>query len=247
MRTAILSDIHANLPAFEAVLAEVEKASPDEVWCLGDVVGYGAQPDDCAKLAADRCDLCLAGNHDLAVLGDLDISSFSPAAASAVRWTRSSASEETFEFLCGLEPADDSREVGLYHASPRDPVWEYVLWPDQATECIQRQSGRVSFIGHSHVALYFVLEDGGPPETLARGSQAEDGDRLELDSERWLINPGSVGQPRDGDPRAAWLELDTEKWTATYQRVEYDIDSAAAAIREADLPGHLADRLYIGQ
>jgi predicted phosphodiesterase len=127
MRTAILSDIHANLPAFEAVLAEVEKAGPDEVWCLGDVVGYGAQPDDCAKLAAERCDLCLAGNHDLAVLGDLDISSFSPAAASAVRWTRSAASEETLEFLRGLEPADESREVGLYHASPRDPVWEYVL------------------------------------------------------------------------------------------------------------------------
>src|SRR5687767_12012747 len=137
MRTAIVSDIHANLPAFEAVLAEVEKANPDEVWCLGDVVGYGAQPDDCAKLAAERCDLCLAGNHDLAVLGELDISSFSPAAASAVRWTRSSASEDTLGFLRGLEPADESREVGLYHASPRDPVWEYVLWPDQATECIE--------------------------------------------------------------------------------------------------------------
>jgi diadenosine tetraphosphatase ApaH/serine/threonine PP2A family protein phosphatase len=105
----------------------------------------------------------------------------------------------------------------------------------------------LSFIGHSHVALYFVLEDGGPPETLARGSQAEDGHRLELDSERWLINPGSVGQPRDGDPRAAWLELDTEGWHATYHRVEYDIDRAASAIDEADLPEHLGRRLYSGQ
>jgi diadenosine tetraphosphatase ApaH/serine/threonine PP2A family protein phosphatase len=247
MRTAILSDIHANLPAFEAVLADIEKADPDEVWCLGDVVGYGADPDGCSKLAKSSCDLCLAGNHDLAVLGDLDISSFSPAAAAAVRWTRASATEETFEFLRGLEPADESREVGLYHASPRDPIWEYVLWPDQATECIERQSGRVSFIGHSHVALYFVLEDGGPEESLARGSQAKDGAKLELDSERWLINPGSVGQPRDGDPRAAWLELETDGWTATYRRVEYDIDRAAAAIDDAELPEHLGRRLYSGQ
>jgi predicted phosphodiesterase len=247
MRIAILSDIHANLPAFEAVLADVAESGPDEVWCLGDVVGYGADPDDCTALAAERCDLCLAGNHDLAVLGDLDISSFSPAAAAAVRWTQASASEGTFDFLRALEPADETREVGLYHASPRDPVWEYVLWPDQATECIQRQSARVSFIGHSHVALYFVLEDGGPEESLARGSQAEADTRLELDSERWLINPGSVGQPRDGDPRAAWLELDTEAWTAAYHRVDYDIDRAAAAISEAELPEHLGRRLYTGQ
>jgi diadenosine tetraphosphatase ApaH/serine/threonine PP2A family protein phosphatase len=229
------------------VLADVAEAAPDEVWCLGDVVGYGADPDDCARLAEEKCNLCLAGNHDLAVLGELDISSFSPAAASAVRWTRSNASEKTMEFLGKLEPADESREVGLYHASPRDPIWEYVLWPDQATECIERQAARVSFVGHSHVALFFVLEDDGPPESLAKGSQAGAGSTLELDKQRWLINPGSVGQPRDGDPRAAWLELDTETWTATYRRVEYDIDRAAEAIDRAELPEHLGRRLYSGQ
>ncbi len=252
MRLAILSDIHANLPALEAVLREVETANPSQVWCLGDVVGYGAQPDECARLVADRCDLCLVGNHDLAVLGELDIDSFSPAAAAAVRWTQADASEETIRFLRRLEPLDESNEVALYHASPRDPIWEYVLWPDQAAECIDRQAARVSLIGHSHVALFFVRDGAGEVESqpdghLARGAQAVPGTELDLAEGRWLINPGSVGQPRDRDPRAAWLELDLDSWTATYRRVEYEIDRAAEAIEAAGLPEHLARRLYIGQ
>ncbi len=133
MRLAIISDIHANLPALEAVLADAEAAGVDEVWCLGDVVGYGAQPDECAALVRERCAVSLVGNHDLAALEQLDISTFSPAAAAAVRWTREAMDNSTVEFLAGLEPADERREVALYHASPRDPVWEYVLWPDQAT------------------------------------------------------------------------------------------------------------------
>jgi predicted phosphodiesterase len=255
MRLAILSDIHANLPALEAVLADTERAGLSKLWCLGDVVGYGAQPDDCARLVADRCELCLVGNHDLAVLDELDVSAFSPAAAAAVRWTQETADRSTLDFLRRLEPADESRDVALYHASPRDPIWEYVLWPDQAAECIAVQAARVSLIGHSHVALFFVMgEDGRPPrrrssdlDDAARGAQAGAGTRLDLAQGRWLINPGSVGQPRDGDPRAAWLELDTDSWEATYHRVEYEIDRAAAAIEETDLPEHLARRLYAGQ
>ena len=171
MLLAMISDIHANLPALEAVLADIEGTDAEETWCLGDVVGYGAQPDECADLVAERCALCLVGNHDLAVLGDLDVASFSPAAAAAVRWTQDSAQAKTLEFLRGLEPADESREVALYHASPRDPVWEYVLWPDQAAECIGLQAARVSLIGHSHVALFFVMpEDDANP---ARGQSVE--------------------------------------------------------------------------
>src|SRR5436190_5376109 len=204
MRLAILSDIHANLPALEAVLADIEGAGVGELWCLGDVVGYGAQPDECATLVADRCALCLVGNHDLAVLGELDVAAFSPAAAAAVRWTREVAKPETLDFLGGLEAADESRDVALYHASPRDPVWEYVLWPDQAAECIGVQAARVSLIGHSHVALFFVMPEddpdgaGQPVELLdaARGAQAGGGTRLDVGEGRWLINPGSVGQPR---------------------------------------------------
>lgn len=252
MRIAILSDIHANLPALEAVLGSIEGAGVDEAWCLGDVVGYGAQPDECAEAVAERCSLCLVGNHDLAVIGDLDISSFSPAASTAVRWTQREATDETLRFLRGLKPASTEREVALYHASPRDPIWEYVLWPDQAAECIEAQAKRVSFVGHSHVALFFTLSSNGAPsdqqgERVARGAQAEADTRLDLADGRWLLNPGSVGQPRDGDPRAAWLELDTGAWTATYHRVEYDIDRAAEAILDADLPEHLAKRLHIGQ
>jgi predicted phosphodiesterase len=250
MRLAILSDIHANLPALEAVLEHIEDTGVEELWCLGDVVGYGADPDRCTELVRERCDMSLVGNHDLAVLGELDISSFSPAAAEAVRWTQEVAKPETIAFLAGLSPADTDRVVALYHASPRDPVWEYVLWPDQAAECIRVQAARISLIGHSHVALFFALPEdgaGGSAPEQARGAQAGAGTRLELAHGRWLINPGSVGQPRDGDPRGAWLELDTDAWTATYHRVEYEIDRAAEAIERSELPEHLAKRLYVGQ
>ena len=244
MRLGIISDIHGNLPALEAALAAVDAAGVEEVWCLGDVVGYGAQPDECARLVADRCPVSLVGNHDLAVLGAIEASAFSPAAAEAVKWTQANASPETLEYLRGLEPADETHEVGLYHASPRDPVWEYVLWTDQAEECIAVQSSRVSLIGHSHVALYFVAPEG---DRELRGAHAEGGTRLELEGGRWLVNPGSVGQPRDGDPRAAWLELDTDSWAVAFHRTEYPIDRAAEAISEAGLPEHLAARLFVGQ
>jgi diadenosine tetraphosphatase ApaH/serine/threonine PP2A family protein phosphatase len=246
MRLALISDIHGNFPALEAVLAATGKQGVDAVWCLGDVVGYGADPDQCTRTVSERCDVSLVGNHDLAVLGELEVASFSPAAAAAVEWTRANCAPETLEYLRGLQPADEGREVGLYHASPRDPVWEYVLYMDQAADCLRVQSERVSLIGHSHVALFFHAPEGGDDDEL-RGSHAESGTQLEVGSGRWLLNPGSVGQPRDGDPRAAWLELDTDAWSATWHRVEYDIDAAAAAIEEAGLPGQLARRLYVGQ
>ena len=246
MRAAVITDIHANLPALEAVLAAIDKAGTDEIWCLGDVVGYGAQPDGCAELVKQRCDVCLVGNHDLAVLGDLDISSFSSAAADAVTWTQANAGPETFEFLRGLQPVGERESVGLFHASPRDPVWEYVLSIEQAQECLKMQPQRVALIGHSHVALYFSGPAAGEDGDV-RGIQAGDGAGLDLGEGRWLVNPGSVGQPRDGDPRAAWLELETGDWSASYHRVDYEIERAATPIAEAGLPRHLADRLYLGQ
>ena len=147
------------MPAFEAVLDAIDAAAVDETWCLGDVVGYGAHPDECASAVAERCTVSLVGNHDLAVTGELDISSFSPAASAAVRWTQRSVADETLRFLRGLKPSETGGEVALYHASPRDPVWEYVLWPDQAAECLAAQAARVSFVGHSHVALHFSLPE----------------------------------------------------------------------------------------
>jgi len=246
LRVAVLSDIHSNRQALEAVLAAIDEAGLDELWCLGDLVGYGADPDACTALVRDRCRTSLVGNHDLAVLGALDISTFSEGAAAAVEWTRENASAETLDFLASLDPAGSREGIGLFHASPRDPVWEYVLSADQAEAGFEAMEERVGLIGHSHIALFFVnLPDGRT--AYAQGAQADDEAEIELPDGEWLLNPGSVGQPRDGDPRAAWLELDTASWTARWHRVDYDIEAAAAAIRSAGLPETLAERLEVGR
>jgi predicted phosphodiesterase len=243
LRIALISDVHANLPAFRAVLEDVAGTGADEIWCLGDLVGYGAQPDECVALAREACDVCLVGNHDLVVLGKLDIATFSFNAAMAARWTQERIGEEALEFLRGLEPADSAREIGLWHASPRDPVWEYVLSTLQADACFDAMDARAGAIGHSHVALFFTRSDDGG----VSGDQAPAGTELDISDGRWLINPGGVGQPRDGDPRAAWLLLDLGSWTAQWRRVEYPIAEAAQAIERAGLPQPLAARLYRGE
>ena len=241
-RIAILSDVHGNLPAFEAVIADARAAEVDAIWFLGDLVGYGAHPDECVTLAREECDVVLAGNHDLAVAGVIELTDFSPSAAAAAEWTRKHASEETLEILAALEPARNGEQIGLYHGSPRDPIWEYVLSSSQAEDCLDEMEERVGAIGHTHVALRFTRQDG---ELI--GEQTPGGTELDLGEGEWLINPGSVGQPRDRDPRAAWMLLDLDRWTGSWRRVEYPIDEAAKAIVEADLPRHLADRLFIGQ
>ncbi len=241
MRIAVISDIHSNLPALEAVLSDVGRSDPDQVWCLGDVVGYGAQPDACTKLVAEVVEVCLAGNHDLVVSGELDVRYFAMSAGAAARWTLKHVEQSTREFLAGLSPLGQSAGVGLYHASPRDPVWEYVLSISQAAECLDAQQQRVCMIGHSHVACYFARNGG---ETI--GEQALHGAELNMSEGEWLVNPGSVGQPRDGDPRAAYLMLDTATWTVSFRRVEYPVDEAAQAILDAGLPKSLAERLYQG-
>jgi predicted phosphodiesterase len=243
MRVALVSDIHGNRHAFEAVLEDIDGSECEELWCLGDLVGYGADPDACVELARRHAAICLAGNHDLGVRGDLPLEDFSRGAALAARWTQETISAETREYLASLEPLNLEEAVGLYHASPRDPVWEYVLSALQAELCLDVQSQRVCLIGHSHVALSFARFSG----QAATGETRSDGEELDLGSGEWLINPGSVGQPRDGDPRAAWLELDLDGWKATYRRVDYDIEGAAAAIRAARLPDSLAERLAYGQ
>jgi predicted phosphodiesterase len=243
MRIALVSDVHGNRPAFEAVLADVDAEGPDEIWCLGDLVGYGAQPNECVALARERCDLCLAGNHDLVVTGEIDIADFSSSAAAAARWTRENIEDDACEFLRSLKPAENGRAIGLYHASPRDPIWEYVLSTWQADECMDLMDGRIGAVGHSHVALWFRRDGEGRVE----GAQAPGGLEHDLSTGEWLINPGGVGQPRDGDARAAWLLLDTGEWSAQWRRVQYPIEEAAKAIEEAGLPQVLAQRLYTGQ
>jgi diadenosine tetraphosphatase ApaH/serine/threonine PP2A family protein phosphatase len=243
MLVAIVSDIHGNRPAFEAVVDAAEGAGADELWCLGDLVGYGAEPDACVALAAERCAICLAGNHDLAVTGALSLADFSTGAALAAQWTRSVIAPQHRAFLSVLTPSGREADIGLFHASPRDPVWEYVLSPLAAELSLDAAPTRLSLIGHSHVALAFERPAGQPTTGAVRRA----GEALDLAAGEWLVNPGSVGQPRDGDPRAAWLLLDTAASRAEWRREDYDVGRAMAAIRDAGLPDQLAERLRHGQ
>ena len=243
MRIAVLSDIHGNLHALDAVLAEVERADVHQLWCLGDVVGYGADPNDCCARIREQADVVLAGNHDLAVTGDLSLDEFSRGAAVAARWTQEVLRREHLAWLRSLEPAGEARGFGLYHASPRDPVWEYVLSSLLAELCLDAQPHRICLVGHSHVALSFVRPEG----EAATGEPRRGGDAVDLTAGEWILNPGSVGQPRDGDARAAWMLLDTDLERAEWRRTDYDVGAAQAAIRAARLPESLAERLEYGQ
>ena len=243
MKVAVISDIHANRQAFEATLEAVAASEAAELWCLGDLVGYGADPDACVELAREHSAVCLAGNHDLAVTGEIELDEFSRGASLAAQWTREVIAPANLEFLSSLRPQGQEGPVGLYHASPRDPVWEYVLSTLLAELCLDRQDHRICLVGHSHVALSFVREEG----ELATGEPRREGSELDIAAGEWLLNPGSVGQPRDGDPRASWLLLDLDGLTASFKRTEYDIAGAAGAIRAARLPDSLAERLEYGQ
>jgi diadenosine tetraphosphatase ApaH/serine/threonine PP2A family protein phosphatase len=243
MRIAVLTDIHANRHALEAVLADVAGSEVDELWCLGDVVGYGADPNDCCALIREHAVVCLAGNHDLAATGDLSLEDFSRGAAIAAQWTREVLAPDHLAWLASLESHGSARGVGLFHGSPRDPVWQYVTSSLLADLCLDLMTERIGLIGHSHVALSFHRTEGEPATgTARRGDEVAD-----TSGGSWLLNPGSVGQPRDGDPRAAWLLLDLDGDEATWRRSEYDVGGAAAAIRAARLPDSLAERLQYGQ
>ena len=194
MRIAVLSDVHANLCAFEAVLAEIDAGGFDGIWCLGDTVGYGPKPNECAALLQERAAICLAGNHDLVVLGKIAIDVFAGEAAAAARWTQTVLDDTARGFLDTLQPQAVAPGVELFHGSPRDPVWDYVLSDESATNALLLTEAPLVLVGHSHIAL--EISNGSE----LRGEPAPAGTRLELGRLRRLLNPGSVGQPRDGDP-----------------------------------------------
>ncbi|MDX6591630.1 MAG: hypothetical protein QOJ13_826 [Gaiellales bacterium] len=242
MRAAIISDVHGNLPALQAVLSAIEHDDVSEIWCVGDLVGYNAHPEACTRAVLELAEICLAGNHDLVVNGRLDMSVFAHDAAAAAVWSRQVLTEEALDMLRQLSPSGERAGVALYHGSPRDPVWEYVLDARTAEQCLAVQGADLALIGHSHVPLAYTQ---GPGDR-ALGGYAEPG-TVELGDGRWLVNPGSVGQPRDGDPRAAYLLLDLDRGAATWRRVPYDIAAAQQAILEAGLPPSLAARLGEGR
>jgi predicted phosphodiesterase len=238
-RVAVISDVHGNRQALDAVLAAIEAEGVDELWCLGDLVGYGPRPNECCRAVAARADLCLRGNHDLVVLGELSLEDFAGDAAVAAEWTRRVLAEDAREFLGGLHSTASRDGVQLFHGSARDPVWEYVLSEEAAAATLALTSAPLVLVGHSHVALGIVLDGGA----LA-GGLAPDSTVVELATGRWLLNPGSVGQPRDGDPRAAYLLL--EPGRATFHRVDYPVELTQTEMREAGLPEPLVVRLAAG-
>ena len=241
MRVAVISDVHANYSALEAVLAEIETEAVDAVWCLGDTVGYGPRPNECCEAVEKRADHCLVGNHDLVVLGEIDVGDFNDDAAAVAVWTAEVLTDSARSFLLGLKPSAQIEGVDLFHASARDPVWEYVLTEEAARATLELTSSPLVLVGHSHIALA-VTTDGG--EVL--GGLAPAGSQVELQG-RWLLNPGSVGQSRDGDPRAAWLLVDLDRRFADFRRVQYSIEQTQAEMRERGLPEALAARLARGE
>jgi diadenosine tetraphosphatase ApaH/serine/threonine PP2A family protein phosphatase len=240
-RVAVISDVHANWHALEVVLEEVEREQPDELWCLGDLVGYGPRPNPCCAAVERRAALCLCGNHDLGVLGELDLADFAGDAGVAARWTRGVLAEGSRSYLASLRPTAERDGVELFHASPRDPVWEYVLSAEAAAAAFELTEAPLVLVGHSHVPLAISLE-----KDVLDGGLAAAGTELPLAPGRCLLNPGSVGQPRDGDPRAAWLLLDLGAGHASFRRVAYDVARTQEEIRERGLPDALAQRLAHG-
>jgi predicted phosphodiesterase len=243
MRVAVVSDIHGNLHALDAVLAALEEERPDAVWCLGDLVGYGPRPNECCTLVAGRADVCLVGNHDLGVLGEISMEEFSHEAAASAHWTQEVLADDARAYLAGLTPGIELPEAGaeLYHASPRDPVWEYVLDAGSMRAALEDTVQPLVLVGHSHVPLVVTM-DGGQ----VQAAHAPDGAEVDLSGARVLLNPGSVGQPRDGDWRAAWLFLDLTAGSASFRRAEYDVERTQQEIRENGLPEPLAERLAHG-
>ena len=241
MRYALISDIHGNLQALRAVLKTLENCQIDQYLCLGDVVGYGANPNECVRLVRNLTDKTVAGNHDYAAVGLTDISNFNPHASEAVRWTARHLSEENKQYLKTLPLWLKVGSSNLVHSTPQRPeLWDYILSPYDALTAFSYFEGDICFVAHSHRPMTFIQGPGG--------LQWDFSDRIQILSDsRYIINTGSIGQPRDRDPRACFALLDTETSEVRIQRVEYDISGAQAAIRAAGLPEILADRLQYGE
>jgi diadenosine tetraphosphatase ApaH/serine/threonine PP2A family protein phosphatase len=239
VRIAVLSDIHSNLPALDAVLGA---AGPvDAVWHLGDVVGYGPDPDAVVERLRDLGAVGVRGNHDAAACGGSEIDWFNPDARRAMEWTRAAIAPSTVEWLQAQPERHLEHGCELVHGSPREPIWEYITSVPVARANLGALQARIGLHGHTHIPVAFV-EDDGRLDLVSPG----DGSKLVLRGRRALINPGSVGQPRDGDPDASFLILDPEAGSVTWRRVAYDIEAVQRAMREAGLPAGLASRLSFG-
>jgi diadenosine tetraphosphatase ApaH/serine/threonine PP2A family protein phosphatase len=244
LRTLIVSDTHANTEGLRAVIADAEqRGGADALWCAGDIVGYGAEPAEIIAELRSRDVLSVAGNHDRAATGLMDTDEFNPIAADAARWTTDALRTDDRAWLDALPLTLTIGEFTIVHGSLREPLWEYLDDPPAARAQFERQETPYSIVGHSHLQFWCEERDGSSPLFhLAR-----DGDSIELGATRLILNPGSSGQPRDGDPRAGYMLYDDAARTIAWHRVEYDAEAAGRKIISAGLPEQLARRLLVGR
>ncbi len=243
MRYAIIADIHANLAAFRAVLDHIERrGGVEEIWCLGDVVGYGPDPCQCIELLRQYNHVCIAGNHDWAAIGRAALSEFNPDAAIACRWTAQQLNPEDIKYLESLPEVIQKEEFTLVHGSPRQPIWEYLISVGSAKENFAYFQSQFCLIGHSHMPMVFKY---GETDTCSF-SQFTPNIGLALGKSRLIINPGGVGQPRDGDPRASYAIYDDETGMVRLYRVPYDIGITQTRMVKHNLPIRLVARLSQG-
>jgi predicted phosphodiesterase len=240
MRIAIVSDIHSNLPALQAVLADMGEA--DAIWCLGDFVGYGPWPNECIALLREARVTAISGNHDLAAIGQITTEAFNRDAAIATAWTTSQLSPESVSYLASLPPMGEVDGVTLAHGTPREPVWEYLLSDEGARASFERFTTQLCLVGHTHIPSVFVEE----PDGRVTLGHMPGGTIYKIGEKRTIANPGSVGQPRDQDPRSAYLLYDTTTGTLEWKRVAYEIPATQVKMREVGLPPFFISRLERG-
>lgn len=242
MRYLILSDIHGNLPALQMVLADAGHF--DAIWCLGDIVGYGPNPDECVNRLREFPHVCVAGNHDWGAIGRADPFIFNNEARQALSWTRTELAFENLRYLAELPSLVQLEGTLMAHGSPREPIWEYLLDAETARAGFAAADFTLGLVGHTHIPLIFEwLETTRSVRLLLPDWEAP----LPLEGRRLIINPGSVGQPRDGDPRAAYAILDTEAGTWEARRVAYPVEITQERMRARGLPQRLVDRLELGR
>ena len=243
MKALIVSDVHSNLEAFLAVIADAEnRGGFDEIWSLGDLVGYGPDPSACVELLRSYEHNAVAGNHDLAAVGKLSVERFNPYAAAANLWTATQLTREQSEYISQLPLTLEIDEFTLAHGSPRDPIWEYLITEDAAIACFTHIDTYWCIVGHSHVPFLCI-----PRADSAAFLAFPEERAVQLDDEALIINPGSVGQPRDNDPRASYVIYDDERRTVTHHRVKYDIAATQDKMWRYGLPDYLIDRLVVGR
>ncbi len=240
MRVLVISDVHANLSALSAVLDDAADQY-DTIWSLGDIVGYGPRPNECIAALCEHEHVAVPGNHDYGVLGRIALSDFNPDARGANLWTRAQLTPPSLQYLSGLPEKIVIGEFTLAHGSPREPVWGYLLYPRTAYDSMAFFDTPVCLVGHTHVPVIYAAGDG---EAVALPPQP--GVTVLLDDGRYIINPGSVGQPRDGNPAASYMLLDTVARSFSHRRVSYDVARTQADMRSFGLSPRLIARLDQG-